>query len=99
MVISQAKSPFLTMSVPMLAKPAMSFIVWTWNQWFGSLCQKSFYPTYLNRLLEKKEILGNIGHRSTDISTAKELVFKDKIGRDRHDRRKRIVDTKKWAIC
>ena len=25
---------------------------------------------------------------------SKELVFKDKIGRDRHDRRKRIVDTK-----
>ena len=29
-----------------------------------------------------------------EISAEKELVFKDKIGRDRHDRRKRVVDTK-----
>ena len=29
-----------------------------------------------------------------EISVTKELVFRDKIGRNRHDRRKRIVDTK-----
>jgi len=53
-----------------------------------------FILPILNRLLEKKEISreywalveGNIG--------TKELVVRDKIGRDRHDRRKRIVDQK-----
>ena len=53
-----------------------------------------FILPILNRLLEKKEISreywalveGNIG--------TKELVFRDKIGRDRHDRRKRVVDFK-----
>ena len=53
-----------------------------------------FILPILNRLLEKKEISreywalveGNIG--------TKELVVRDKIGRDRHDRRKRVVDFK-----
>ena len=54
-----------------------------------------FILPILNRLLEKKEIAreywalieGQIGN--------KELIFRDKIGRDRHDRRKRVVDSKK----
>ena len=53
-----------------------------------------FILTILNRLLEKKEIAreywalveGQVGN--------KELIFQDKIGRDRHDRRKRVVDAK-----
>lgn len=53
-----------------------------------------FILPILNRLLEKKEIAreywtlveGQVGN--------KELVFRDKIGRDRHDRRKRVVDSK-----
>ena len=54
-----------------------------------------FILPILNRLLEKKEIAreywalvkGQVGN--------KELIFRDKIGRDRHDRRKRVVDPKK----
>ena len=53
-----------------------------------------FILPILNRLLEKKEIAreywalveGQVGN--------KELIFRDKIGRDRHDRRKRVVDPK-----
>ena len=53
-----------------------------------------FILPILNRLLEKKEIAreywalveGQVGN--------KELIFRDKIGRDRHDRRKRVVDAK-----
>ena len=53
-----------------------------------------FILPILNRLLEKKEIVreywalveGQVGN--------KELIFRDKIGRDRHDRRKRVVDPK-----
>ena len=53
-----------------------------------------FILPILNRLLEKKEIAreywalveGKVGN--------KELIFRDKIGRDRHDRRKRVVDPK-----
>ena len=53
-----------------------------------------FILPILNRLLEKKEISreywalveGQVGN--------KELIFRDKIGRDRHDRRKRVVDPK-----
>ena len=41
----------------------------------------------------KKRFLGNIGHLFAEISTAR-ACFRDKIGRDRHDRRKRVVDTK-----
>ena len=54
-----------------------------------------FILPILNRLLEKKEIVreywalveGQVGN--------KELIFRDKIGRDRHDRRKRVVDSKR----
>ena len=54
-----------------------------------------FILPILNRLLEKKEIAreywalveGQVGN--------KELIFRDKIGRDRHDRRKRVVDSKR----
>ena len=53
-----------------------------------------FILPILNRLLEKKEIAreywalveGQVGN--------KELIFRDKIGRDRHDRRKRVIDSK-----
>ena len=53
-----------------------------------------FILPILNRLLEKKKIAreywalveGQVGN--------KELIFRDKIGRDRHDRRKRVVDSK-----
>ena len=53
-----------------------------------------FILPILNRLLEKKEIVreywalveGQVGN--------KELIFRDKIGRDRHDCRKRVVDPK-----
>ena len=53
-----------------------------------------FILPILNRLLEKKEIAreywalveGQVGN--------KELIFRDKIGRDRHDRRKRVVEPK-----
>ena len=53
-----------------------------------------FILPILNRLLEKKKIAreywalveGQVGN--------KELIFRDKIGRDRHDRRKRVVDPK-----
>ena len=56
--------------------------------------KNSFILPILNRLLEKKEIAreywaiveGQVGN--------KELIFLDKIGRDRHDRRKRVVDAK-----
>lgn len=53
-----------------------------------------FILPILNRLLEKKEIAreywalveGQVGN--------KELIFRDKIGRDRHDRRKRVIEPK-----
>uniref|UniRef100_UPI0021BABDC0 pseudouridine synthase n=1 Tax=Streptococcus mitis TaxID=28037 RepID=UPI0021BABDC0 len=48
----------------------------------------------LNRLLEKKEISREYWALVDGNINRKELVFRDKIGRDRHDRRKRIVDTK-----
>ena len=48
----------------------------------------------LNRLLEKKEISREYWAQVDGHINSKELVFKDKIGRDRHDRRKRVVDTK-----
>ena len=42
----------------------------------------------------KKEISREYWAQVDGHINSKELVFKDKIGRDRHDRRKRIVDTK-----
>lgn len=57
-----------------------------------------FILPILNRLLEKKEISREYWAQIDGHINSKELVFKDKIGRDRHDRRKRIVDTK-WPTC
>ena len=53
-----------------------------------------FILPILNRLLEKKEISREYWAQVDGYINSKELVFRDKIGRDRHDRRKRIVDTK-----
>ena len=53
-----------------------------------------FILPILNRLLEKKEISREYWAQIDGHINSKELVFKDKIGRDRHDRRKRVVDTK-----
>ena len=56
--------------------------------------KNAFILPILNRLLEKKEISREYWAQVDGHINSKELVFKDKIGRDRHDRRKRIVDTK-----
>ncbi len=53
-----------------------------------------FILPILNRLLEKKEIARDYWALIEGRVESKELVFRDKIGRDRHDRRKRIVDAK-----
>ena len=53
-----------------------------------------FILPILNRLLEKKEISREYWALVEGKIEAKELVFRDKIGRDRHDRRKRVVDFK-----
>ena len=53
-----------------------------------------FILPILNRLLEKKEISREYWALVDGKINRKELVFKDNIGRNRHDRRKRIVDTK-----
>lgn len=53
-----------------------------------------FILPILNRLLEKKEISREYWALVDGNINRKELVFRDKIGRDRHDRRKRIVDAK-----
>ena len=53
-----------------------------------------FILPILNRLLEKKEISREYWALVNGNTNQKELIFKDKIGRDRHDRRKRVVDTK-----
>ena len=53
-----------------------------------------FILPILNRLLEKKEISREYWALVEGKIGTKELVFQDKIGRDRHDRRKRVVDFK-----
>ena len=53
-----------------------------------------FILPILNRLLEKKEISREYWALVDGKIEAKELVFRDKIGRNRHDRRKRGVDQK-----
>ena len=53
-----------------------------------------FILPILNRLLEKKEIAREYWALIEGRVESKELVFRDKIGRDRHDRRKRVVDPK-----
>ena len=60
--------------------------------WFS--LPKSFYPAYSQSLTGEKEISREYWAQVDGHINSKELVFKDKIGRDRHDRRKRIVDTK-----
>ena len=54
-----------------------------------------FILPILNRLLEKKEIAREYWALVEGQIGSKELIFRDKIGRDRHDRRKRVVDPKK----
>ena len=53
-----------------------------------------FILPILNRLLEKKEISREYWALVDGRLEAKDLIFRDKIGRNRHDRRKRIVDQK-----
>ena len=53
-----------------------------------------FILPILNRLLEKKEIAREYWALVEGRVESKELIFRDKIGRDRHDRRKRVVDPK-----
>ena len=53
-----------------------------------------FILPILNRLLEKKEISREYWALVDGNTNSKEIVYRDKIGRDRHDRRKRVVDTK-----
>ena len=53
-----------------------------------------FILPILNRLLEKKEIAREYWALVEGQIGSKELIFRDKIGRDRHDRRKRVVDPK-----
>lgn len=53
-----------------------------------------FILPILNRLLEKKEIAREYWALVEGQVGSKELIFRDKIGRDRHDRRKRVVDAK-----
>ena len=53
-----------------------------------------FILPILNRLLEKKKIAREYWALVEGRVESKELVFQDRIGRDRHDRRKRVVDPK-----
>ena len=53
-----------------------------------------FILPILNRLLEKKGIAREYWALVEGRVESKELIFRDKIGRDRHDRRKRVVDPK-----
>ena len=53
-----------------------------------------FILPILNRLLEKKEIAREYWALVEGQVGSKKLIFRDKIGRDRHDRRKRVVDSK-----
>ena len=59
------------------------------------LAKNPFILPILNRLLEKKEIAREYWALIEGRVESKELIFRDKIGRDRHDRRKRVVDSKK----
>ncbi|KXT89512.1 ribosomal large subunit pseudouridine synthase D-like protein [Streptococcus oralis] len=54
-----------------------------------------FILPILNRLLEKKEIAREYWALVEGQIGSKELIFRDKIGCDRHDRRKRVVDSKR----
>lgn len=54
-----------------------------------------FILPILNRLLEDKRIQRQYWALSEGKFQTKKTVYKDKIGRDRHDRRKRVVDSRK----
>ena len=54
-----------------------------------------FVLPILNRLLEDRKIKREYWALIQGKLPQKQVVYKDKIGRDRHDRRKRIVDPKK----
>ena len=54
-----------------------------------------FVLPILNRLLEKREISREYWALVQGKFPSKKLIYKDKIGRDRHDRRKRLVDPRK----
>ena len=53
-----------------------------------------FILPILNRLLEDKQIQREYWALNQGKLPSKHVVYKDKIGRDRHDRRKRLVDKK-----
>lgn len=53
-----------------------------------------FILPILNRLLEDKKIQRQYWALAQGDFKSKEKIYRDKIGRDRHDRRKRIVDPK-----
>lgn len=53
-----------------------------------------FILPILNRLLENKDIQRQYWALAQGIFKSKETIYRDKIGRDRHDRRKRLVDPK-----
>ena len=58
-----------------------------------------FILPILNRLLEDKLIQRQYWALAEGKFQTRETVYKDKIGRDRHDRRKRVVDPRKRAAC
>ena len=58
-----------------------------------------FILPILNRLLEDKKIQRQYWALAEGKFQTKETVYKDKIGRDRHDRRKRVVDPRKGQVA
>lgn len=58
-----------------------------------------FILPILNRLLEKKQIKREYWAVIDGNLPSKRLVYRDKIGRDRHDRRKRVVDPKNGQVA
>ena len=54
-----------------------------------------FILPILNRILEEKQIQREYWALVQGSLTQKTIIYKDKIGRDRHDRRKRLVDPRK----
>ena len=58
-----------------------------------------FILPILNRLLEDKKIQRQYWALAEGKFQTKETVYKDKMGRDRHDRRKRVVDPRKGQVA
>ncbi len=58
-----------------------------------------FILPILNRLLEDKKIQRQYWALAEGKFQTKETVYKDKIGRDRHNRRKRVVDPRKGQVA